>query len=313
MAHMIERLQRLPLIERLIEMSRRIVLPGFKGLSVYDVGRFFVLGMRNGAITTRAASIAYRFFLSLFPAVLFVVALIPYIPIRGFQQQVFQLITGAFPDELATFVEHTIRDLVTRRRTGLVSVTFVFSLYMATRGVLGIIRSFDASYHDFDTHPRPRQWAVSMGLVALFGSLVLIASVAQIAGGVIVSRLSELDLLPGFGYALMLSLARLSLVGLMVLAAVSSLFYWAPGKEARTGFISPGSLLATIAILVVNAGFNIYLSNISRWNAVFGSLGTIIVLLIWIYANSVVLLIAFELNVSISEARNRYTDDTTAD
>jgi len=313
MSQIIERLQQLPPIESLIELSRRVILPGFKGLSLYDVGRFFVLGLRNGAISTRAASIAYRFFLSLFPAVLFVVALIPYIPITGFQEQVFELITGAFPDELAVFVEQTIRDVVTQRRTGLVSVTFVFSLYMATRGVLGIIRSFDASYHDFDTHSRPRQWLVSVGLVVLFGSLVLAASVAQIAGGVVLSRLSELELLPSGGYTLLLTLARLSVVGVMVLLAVSILFYWAPGKEARAGFVSPGSLLTTIAILVVNAGFNIYLSNISRWNAVFGSLGTIIVLLLWIYANSVVLLIGFELNLSISEARNNSLDGGTGD
>ncbi len=313
MSQIIERLQRVPPIDRLIDASKRIILPGFKGLSVYDVGRFFIEGLLNGAITTRAASIAYRFFLSLFPAVLFVVAVIPHVPIQGFQQQVMQLITGAFPDGLAVFIEDTIRDVVTRRRTGLLSATFLFSLYMATRGVLGIIRSFDASYHDFDTHSRPLQWLVSMGLVGLLGSLLLGASIVQIAGGIVLSRLSELELLPGGGYSLLLSLARLSIVAIMLFIAVSSLFYWAPGKGARSGFVTPGSLLSTVAILVVNAGFNVYLSNISRWNALFGSLGTIIVLLIWIYANSLVLLIGFELNVSISEARNSHKADDTAE
>ncbi len=282
-------------------------------MSVYDVGMFFAAGMQNGAISTRAASIAYRFFLGLFPAVLFVMALIPYIPIRGFQEQVFELVTGAFPDELAVFIEATIRDAVTRQRTGLLSITFVFSLYMATRGVLGIIRSFNASYHDFDTHPRRRQWAVSLGLVSVFGLLLLTASIIQIVGGAVISVLSDLSVIPGGIYSLLIDVARVLLVGFMLFLGISSLYYWAPAKGGRHRFVSPGSFLATVAVLVVNAGFNVYLSNLSRWNAIFGSLGTIIVLLIWMYANSMVILIAFELNVSISEARNRHDYDGHAD
>ncbi|MFP4206516.1 MAG: YihY/virulence factor BrkB family protein [Spirochaetaceae bacterium] len=304
MSPITERLLGFPPFKRLTRVARRMILPGFRGLSVYDVGRFFVMGLVNGAITTRAASIAYRFILSFFPAMLFLVTVIPHVPLPGFQEHVFLLITGAFPQELAVFVEHTIRDVVTRPRPGLLSVTLLFSLYMATRGVLGIIRSFHASYHDFDTHPKPLQWLVSMGLVGLLGSLLLGASVLQIGGGVVLSRLAELGLLPGSGLRLLLTVARLLLVALMLLIAVSSLFYWAPGKEARPAFVSPGSLVSTIAILLVNAAFNIYLSNVSQWNVLFGSLGTIIVLLIWIYAVSLVLVIGFELNVSIGEAEN---------
>ncbi len=302
-------IERLPVVQRLIDVSKRIILPGFDGLSVYDVGMFFAAGIQNGAITTRAASIAYRFFLGLFPAVLFVMALIPYIPIDGFQEQVFELVTGAFPDELAVFIEATIRDAVTRQRTGLLSITFIFSLYMATRGVLGIIRSFNASYHDFETHTRGRQWAVSIGLVSVFGLLLVIASIIQIVGGTVISVLSDLSIIPGGMYSILIDLARVLLVGFMLFLGISALYYWAPAKGGRHRFVSPGSILATVAVLVVNAGFNVYLSNLSRWNAIFGSLGTIIVLLIWMYANSMVILIAFELNVSISEARNRYDDD----
>lgn len=313
MAPLFDHLQRLPIADRVVEGSRKVFLPGFDGLSVYFVGRFFIEGLMNGAITTRAASIAYRFFLSLFPAVLFIVAVIPHVPIPGFQQQVMELITNAFPVELAAFVEDTIRDVVTRQRTGLLSATFLFSWYMATRGVLGIIRTFDASYHDFATHSRGLQWIVSLGLVALFGTLIVAASVVQIAGGFILNRISALGLVPGGGYTALITFARLVLVAGMVFTAISSLFYWSPAKGARYRFASPGSILATPAVLVVNTGFNIYLSNISRWNALFGSLGTIIVLLIWIYANSVVLVIGFELNMSISEARNAQKVELMAD
>lgn len=306
-------IERFPIVQRLIDWSKRVILPGFNGLSVYDVGRFFAVGMLNGAITTRAASIAYRFFLGLFPAVLFIMALIPYIPIGGFQEQVLQLVTGAVPDELAAFIEATIRDAVTRQRGGLLSLTFVFSLYMATRGVLGIIRSFNASYHDFDTHTRRRQWLVSLGLISVFGLLLLAASVIQIVGGAVISLLSDLRVIPGGIYSLFIDIARVVVVGLMLFFGISALYYWAPAKGGRYRFFSPGSILATVAVLVVNAGFNVYLSNLNRWNAIFGSLGTIIVLLIWMYANSMVLLIGFELNVSISEARIRHDDDGHAD
>lgn len=310
---MIERVRHTEPFHRIINLSRRMVIPGFDGLSVYDVGRFFALGIMNGAMSTRAASIAYRFFLSLFPAVLFVISVIPYVPISGFQEGLIQLVTDPFPDDLAVFIEGTIRDVVLRQRTGLLSATFVFSLYMATRGVLGIIRSFDASYHDFDTHPRPLQWAVSIGLVMLFGSLLVLASIVQIAGGAVIRWLLELGVLPGGIFSAVLYLARVSLVVLLLFLAISSLYYWARSKGSRKRFATAGSSLATVGVLVVNAGFNFYLSNLSRWNAVFGSLGTIIVLLIWLYAASMVLLIGFELNVSISEARSYRISDGTAD
>lgn len=299
-----EILQRFTLYNRIIGVSRKICLPGFDGLSVYEVGVFFAAGLVNGAITTRAASIAYRFFLGLFPAVLFVISLIPYIPVPGFQEGVIQVVTDAFPAELGVFVEDTIRDVVMEQRTGLLSATFVFSLYMASRGVLGIIRSFDAGYHDVDTHPRAYQWLVSIGLVFVFGMLLLVASVAQIVGGALMDRFAEVGLIPGGVYTFLLDVARLLLVALLLFLAISALYYWARVKHSRYRFITAGSSLATLAVLVVNAGFNIYLSNLSRWNAIFGSLGTIIVLLIWMYANSLVVLIGFELNISISEARH---------
>ncbi len=308
-----ERIRRTGPANQLIHLSQRIVIPGLSGLSVYEVGRFFVLGIMNGSMSTRAASIAYRFFLSLFPAVLFVISLIPYVPVSGFQEGLIQLVTDPFPDELAVFIEGTIRDVVLRQRTGLLSATFVFSLYMATRGVLGIIRSFDASYHDFDTHSRPLQWAISIGLVVLFGSFLVLASVVQIAGGAVIRWLLELGVLPGGLFSVALYLARVVLVALLLFLAISSLYYWAPAKSARARFGAAGSILATIGVLAVNAGFNFYLSNLSRWNAVFGSLGTIIVLLIWLYAASMVLLIGFELNVSICEARSYHSSDGTAD
>ncbi|MFP4508696.1 MAG: YihY/virulence factor BrkB family protein [Spirochaetaceae bacterium] len=287
---------------KIIDVSRRISIPGFNGLSLFEVGRFFAIGMRNGAITTRGSSIAFRIFLSIFPAVLFLITLIPYIPIPDFQETLLVLISGALPAEVTDLVEDTFRDLLVSQNAGLLSATLLLSLYTATRSMLGIIRSFDASYHDFATHPRPMKWLVSIGLVGLLFGLIIVASILQIAGAAVISFIGGLGILPDGPVVLVISAGRLLFAAALVLTGVSAIYYWAPAASARSRFASPGSLLATVAIAVVNGAFNFYVENLSNWNAIYGTLGTVVMLQLWLYAVSIVLLIGFELNVSISEA-----------
>ncbi|TVQ22474.1 MAG: YihY/virulence factor BrkB family protein [Spirochaetaceae bacterium] len=299
---LIDKLPEIKTVQKIMDLSRRISVPGFDGLSVYEVGRFFIIGLRNGAITTRGSGIAFRIFLSIFPAVLFLITLIPYIPIENFQETLLALLTGALPVEVADLVEDTFRDLLVSQRAGLLSATFVLSLYAATRSMLGIIRSFDASYHDFATHPRPVQWLVSIGLVGLLFGLIIIASVLQIAGSTIISFVGTLGIIGDGPLVVAINIGRIALAAALVLTGVSAIYYWAPAAGARSKFASPGSLLATVAIAVVNGGFNFYVENLSNWNAIYGTIGTIVMLLLWLYGVSMVLLIGFELNVSISEA-----------
>ncbi len=299
---LIDRLPELRTVQRLIEVSRRISIPGFDGLSLYEVGRFFIIGLRNGAITTRGSGIAFRIFLSIFPAVLFLITLIPHVPVENFQETLLAMITGALPVEIAELVEETFRDLLVSQRVGLLSATFVLSLYTATRSMLGIIRSFDASYHDFATHPRPVQWLVSIGLVGLLFGLIIAASILQIAGSAIIAFVGGIGLLGDGPLVFIINIGRILLAAALVLTGVSAIYYWAPAAGARSRFASPGALLATIAIAVVNGGFNFYVENLSNWNAIYGTIGTVVVLLLWLYSVSMVLLIGFELNVSITEA-----------
>lgn len=299
---LIDRIPETKAARKIIEISRRISIPGFNGLSSYEVGRFFMIGMRNGAITTRGSSIAFRIFLSIFPAVLFLITLIPYIPIADFQETLLSLISGALPAEVTDLVEGTFRDLLVSQNAGLLSATFVLSLYTATRSMLGIIRSFDASYHDFATHPRPMKWLVSIGLVGLLFGLIILASILQIAGAAVISFIGGLGILPDGPVVVLIGAGRILFAATLVLTGVSAIYYWAPAASARSRFASPGSLLATVAIAAVNGMFNFYVENLSNWNAIYGTLGTVVMLLLWLYAVSIVLLIGFELNVSISEA-----------
>ncbi len=290
-------------IQTVMGVSRRLVLPGFDGLSLYDVARFFILGIRNGAITTRAGSIAYRFFLAVFPMLLFFIAVIPYIPIDNFQATLLTLLSQYLPEDVYLFVRDTMADLITQQRGGILSASFFAALFFAVRGMLGVMNAFNATYHSIDMRPKSKQILVSLALILLLATLLIAAILVQIVGGWFLDWLIVRGILERATFYYLARYGRFALAAALVFLGVSSIYYFAPGQRSRFRFVSPGSALATVVALVLNAGFNYYFNNFSNFNAVYGSVGAVLVLLIWINVNSLNLLVGFELNASIADAK----------
>jgi membrane protein len=286
---------------------RRLIIPGFDGMPVYDVAAFFIRGLQKGAISMRAAAFSYNFFLALFPAIIFFFTIIPYIPIAGFQDNLLELLQNFIPKKAYDAVEETLFDIVKRPRGGLLSLGFIMAIYFSTNGIHSLIVAFNQTRHTIETRSWIKQRLISIVLVFILSLLVIIAIVLITLGPVALDFLVKHDMLrDSFSYYLIIA-GKWIVSSAMLFFAFSFLYYLAPAAESRFRFISAGSTLSTVLTILASVGFNYYVNSISRYNSLYGSIGTLIIIMVWIFFNAMIVLIGFELNVSIRNAKRRYS------
>jgi membrane protein len=289
-------------------IAKRTVLPGFEGLNLYEIFTFFMKGAQNGTLTTRASAIAYNFFLAVFPAIIVLFTMIPYIPIENFQQVLMTTLKDLMPANVYSAVESSIQEIVMRKRNDLLSFGFVLSLWFATSGITALINAFNASYHNRESRTWLNRQLVSIILIFIFCMLIALAVVLIIFSGIVVDFLEAKNILTNkFLIALFLN-GKWLIILISTFFSISSLYYLAPAKRSEFRFISPGSILSSFIIILTSVGFSTYINNFGTYNKFYGSIGTLIVFLIWLFVNSLVLLIGFELNMTIRQARKRKAD-----
>ena len=289
----------------LIRLSKKIVIPGFDGLPLYDVAVFFVKGLSKGYITTRASAISFNFFLAIFPTVIFFFTIIPFIPITNFQQSLLDLIRDFIPDEAYATVQTTVEDIVIRPHGGLLSVGFLLSLYFSTNGINSLMVAFNNTFHTIETRSAIRQRIVSIFLVIII-TFLLIISIGLITFGTwFLAILLPTQILKSHLIFSIILFLKWMIILAMLFFAISFIFYFVPAKKRHFRFISAGSSLATFLVIATTLGINFYVDNFSKYNALYGSIGTLLVILLWIYLNSLSLLIGFELNASIFTVKKR--------
>lgn len=296
------RLLELKPVRKLVEYSRKIVLPGFDGLPLYTVAVFFFKGVSKGSITARASSIAFSFFLAMFPMIIVFFTMIPFIPIENFQNILMGLIERIAPDSAETVIRSTLIDIVERPRGGLLSVTFFLAMVFATNGFSSVIEAFNNTYHAIETRSWIKQKLISTLLFLIISFIVIIVIALLTAGGTFINFLKDKEIIGSGFTSFLLESTIWILLTAMFFFTISFIFYLAPAKESKFRFISAGSSLATLLSLIASVGFNFYVQNFSSYNALYGSIGTLLIILVWIYFNSIILLIGFELNASIQEA-----------
>jgi membrane protein len=289
-------------VKRLLALLRRsaqtITLPLFDGLSLYDVAIFFWKGIYEGAVTSRAASISFSFFLALFPGVIFVFTLIPFIPIEGFQHELFRLLRDVLPPNSFDAAYSTITDILTIKRGDLLGITVAAALFFATNGTLALIGNFGQTIHRLNVRGFWSQYLAAFWLTLALALLLI--------GGIAVLALGEVwipTLIPGDNGIWLTALARWVVLLGLVLFAISLLFYYGPMRSAPWRFISPGALLATVLVWLTSYLFGIYVTDFSRYNQFYGSIGTLMIIQLWIYVNAIGLIIGFELNASMARAK----------
>ena len=289
----------LELVAFVLKHSKRLTLPGFERIPIYDVTRFFWESITKGSITMRASAVAFSFFLALFPSIIFVFTLIPYIPIANFQEQLLDLLKNFMPHNAYEATKDTILDIVTNQRGGLLSIGFFSALYFSTNGFNALITAFNGTYHDIETRTGFQQRLASLFLVVIFTFLLLTAIALIITSELVLNKIFRQGEL---SYYLILS-GRWVIVFALFYFLISFTFYMGPARKAGWKFFSAGSMLATILSIVMSVGFAYYVNNFGNYNKLYGSIGTLLVVLLWIYFNALVLLIGFDLNASIHKAK----------
>lgn len=290
-------------LKPIIILSKHLKLPGFEGLPLYDVGSFFIQRLRNNELQTRAQSLAFSFFLALFPTIIFIFTLIPYIPIPSFPEQLLLLLKDFLPANTFEAARETIEDILLHQRGGLLSFGFFFALYISADGIMALMTWFNKSYHGKVQRPGWKKKLMAIGLTLTLASFVFMAIGLILTFEYIYYYLEEKKIFVSIMQLLLISAGKWVILLGLCFSAISLLYYFGPSEKDKLRFISAGSSLATLLIILTSLGFNYFLTNFGQYNKVYGSIGTLIVILIWLYINSFVLLIGYELNVSIKKAR----------
>jgi membrane protein len=296
-----------------IRQLRKVVLPGFDGIPLFTVLIFFFQGLFEGKLTLRASAVSYNFFLALFPTILFFFTIIPFVPIRDFQPTLLTALQEVIPATLWWHVSSTLTEIITRPRSDLLSIGFILALYFSTNGIASIIEGFNSTVHAIETRSWLKQRLVSLFLLVVISVLIIILISLSIIGGYIIRWLMNEGILTDFFTILMIQVLRWILIVSLFLFTNSFLYYFAPARRREFRFISAGSTLTTILLILTTYGFNFYIDNFNRYNALYGSIGTLLVFMLWIYFNSIIVLIGFELNASIRMAKGDITAASEAE
>jgi len=289
-----------PFVRKFESRFRVFTLPGFDGIPFYDVLKFLINELKDNTIVTRAQAIAFSFFLAVFPFILFTFTLIPYLPIPNFQKNLIILLSDVLPTQSSMeFIKTNIFDVINKPRFGLLSFGFITALYLSTNGVITMTRSFDKTYDIYNRRNFLHQRWVALKLTLLLFLLFTASIIVIIVGGIFTKWLLDIF---GFLDALSTFLVlgfKYIVVFFLFLYATSLIYYYGPAVKKKWKFITPGSILATFLSILISVLFSYYVKNFANYNKIYGSLGTVIILQVWFYLNSLVLLIGFELNASI--------------
>lgn len=286
--------------QKLMNWSKTIQPCYFSGLTLYELGYFFLVETRESAITMRASAVAFTFFLAMFPAIIFLFSLIPFLPIANLQTQLLNEMHSLLPENAYQAAVETINDLVRNQHNGLLSFGFLVTLYFATNGINALMDAFNHAIHINETRSFIKQRGISLFLFVTLSILLLTASLLIIFSEVAMNyAIAHGLLLSDWVVILLLMLGKWLVAFLLLFTAISLLYYFGPVNSVTYQLISPGALLATVLSITASLLFNYYVNNFATYNKVYGSIGTIMVIMLWLQFNCLIMLIGFDLNAKI--------------
>ncbi|UZO80067.1 YihY/virulence factor BrkB family protein [Aquimarina sp. ERC-38] len=299
-----EQLEKIPIISTLVRFGKKIVLPGFEGLSLYDLIEIYTIGIIRGTFTARAGSISWSFFLSLFPFLLFLLNLIPYVPIESFHSEFYQFINGILPRQSAAFFQNIYNDIYLNPRGGLLSTVFILSIFLMANGINAVFSGFEYSYHVTLNRSVIRQYFMALGVSIIVALLLLITVIITLYFSYLIENLNSRGMVRDNIF--WLQLGKYSIVVLMIFLIVAILFYFGTREGKTHRFFSIGAVMTTLLIIVTTYLFGIYIDNFSNYNKLYGSIGAMLILMLYIWLNAILLLLGFELNASLTKLRGAY-------
>jgi membrane protein len=291
-----------------LDWSKAIVLPGTGGMSFYSILNFINEEVQKDSITTRANSIAFSLFLSIFPFIIFLFTLLPYLPFtEDYTNTISENTVRVLPSNVHNYLMNVIKDLTQIKRGGLLSLGFILALYFSSNGILSLMRGFDKSYKE---HFKKRSVIYKRGIALLLTVLLGIIFIGSIflflAGQEFFSKVDEVvhnDKNSDAIFHFFISTIKI-ILGLSVLfIGINTLYYFGPSFRKKPPFVNPGSILASALVLITSILFAFFINNFGRFNEIYGSIGALIVTLLWFKINAFILLMGFELNAAITMFR----------
>ncbi len=293
----------IPVIGSLVKLSKRIKLPGLGEFSLYNLLDIYGTGILKGSFSPRASSIAYSFFLALFPFLLFLLNLIPYIPIDGFQSRFLIFIEALLPPQTTQFFYPVIADIAVNPRTGLLSFVFFLSLFLSANGVNAIFSAFEYSFHVTINRSFFRQYFIALGVSILLALLLLTMVGVILYGEYIIRDLQSRAYIDNNLF--WISFFQFLVFVVMIYVVISTLYYFGTKEGKSSSFFSIGAVTTTVLFLLTTYFFGVYINNFSNYNELYGSIGALLILMLYIWINANLLLLGFELNISIKRLKEK--------
>ncbi|MEJ6792256.1 MAG: YihY/virulence factor BrkB family protein [Lacinutrix sp.] len=311
-----QKLLKIPVLNILIKLLSKVKLPGLEGLSLYDLLELYVIGIAKGTLTARASAIAYSFFTAFFPFLLFIIIIIPSIPMDGFEEEFLHFLESVLPPTTTDFFHENIFDTLKEgnSNSGLLSTVLVVAIFLMTNGVNALFSGFENSYHQQLTRNAFKQYFYAMG-VALILSLLLILTVVVLGYFQIFVVDNTLEFFKEYGYEsrrksdFWANVAQYAFFVIITFFATATLYYLGTREGRKTKFFSIGALFTTLLIMLTSYLFGIYIENFSRYNELYGSIGALLILLFYLWLNANILLLGFELNMSLMNLRKQQVNE----
>lgn len=297
-------LEKVPIVNIFVRLGKQIKVPGLEGMSLYDVLEMYFIGIVRGALTTRAGGIAFSFFMAVFPFLLFILTLIPYIPIEGFQEGLFAFIKEILPPQTFEAVNAVIGDIINNQYGGLLSFGFLLSIFLMTNGVNAIFGGFEYSYHVKEFRNVFKSYFVSLGVSLLMSFFLIITIILVVLYQVALSKINDKGWLNTDDLDLFL-IGKTCMFLVMIFTIVSLLFRYGTTQGSEIKYFSAGAILTTVVSLGTFYIFGIYVVKFAQYNQLYGSIGTLLILMLFVWLNAIILLLGFELNASLYRLRHR--------
>lgn len=296
----------LPVIKPVVTFLKAIKPPGFYGFSIYDLLEMYIIGIVKGALSSRAGSISFSFFMALFPFLLFIlnlipfVDLIPFIHIENFDETFLNYIELFLPPETQSFFANIFEDIRNKPRGGLLSSVFLLSIFLSANGISSIFGSFEVSYHVAFSRNFFRQYLLSVGVSVLLAFLSLLTVIVFFYFEFYI--LNNLDSLIASEIR-WTRIGQFAFFGLFIFITVNILYYFGTIEGRKSKFFTSGALMTTLLFFFTTYGFGIYIENFSNYNQLYGSIGALLIFLLYIWMNSNILLLGFELNATLTRIK----------
>lgn len=299
----------LPLVQKTKAFSKRIILPGFEGVSLYDAGRFFIENMNNINLSDRCSAVTYNFLTALGPTLLFLFTLIPYLPLKNVELTILNTLKLVIPNT-ATYesISAVVKDFLNKEQRSLLSFSLLLTLFFSSNGMMGLMRYFDRDQKVYvSRNIVQRRWA-AIKLTIMLMAVVLISIVALIIQSSTINGL----LIKIFGSLMVVKIFSMLFLFFIIFCAISFIYIYGPSLTHRFRFVSAGAVFASVICVLSSAIFFYAVNHFINYNKVYGSIGSLIAFFVWLSINTRIIMLGYDLNVSILMGKIHKSNASTA-